>query len=356
MADPYANIANQYAQEQEFGTRLYSGLDQQRAQAPNQLFDRFMSAYQMQLQQKRAEEEMRRKQQHEDTYLKMAQDREANDASAGKAKFAEWVNSNYKEGENDKVAEMLGRSVGYQPEEIAAMLPKGIKTPAVIRPDTATLPDAGGLPGETITLEPDSPSTSTPGMGALRGRNEAEAGRKQLKDDRDYETKKIANQIRSARQQAAEELNPGKKKVLEAHARSLEANARRAGYMVDEYLPQVLEIRQDQTNIAGGNLEQRKVEEEGRNTRGEKPPKASDPLDHEAKILRVIKARQAGVWDSKKLAQIEADTRKEFAGGGSAPAPKAPKAASKKVEAKRQFSPSTGKTKIIYTDGTFEIQ
>jgi len=94
MADPYANIANQYAQEQEFGTRLYSGLDQQRAQAPNQLFDRFMSAYQMQLQQKRAEEEMRlrqqteaRNQQRADTYAQMAKDREIRDQNTARGQL-----------------------------------------------------------------------------------------------------------------------------------------------------------------------------------------------------------------------------------------------------------------------------
>jgi hypothetical protein len=65
--NPYAQVADQFSQELGRGVQYDAQNAQAAAQQPLTLFDRFMSQYQRQYQQKMQQEEMARKQQHEDT-------------------------------------------------------------------------------------------------------------------------------------------------------------------------------------------------------------------------------------------------------------------------------------------------
>lgn len=178
MADPYANAANQYGQEMEFGTRLQDQLGQRMADQPNQLFDRFMQAYQMQVRQKMLEQQMAqqqaaeaRRQQHEDTYLKMAQAKEINATSDDAY--------NQFSGDPQQRALYEGRfqALGVSPEQARTMLPK----------DTTMVPDQGPVVGQVGGVDIPMPQTSAdiktvPGMGGGYRQRIEEAARKLAAD------------------------------------------------------------------------------------------------------------------------------------------------------------------------------
>ena len=181
--DPYGNAANQYGQEMMYGTRLQAGLDQQKAEFPNQLYDRFMQAYQQQIRQKQLDAEMARKQQHEDTYLKMAQRGEERDNDVAKAKFADWISNNYKEGRDDGMAILLGKTAGLDPDSVKAMLPKGTTT--------------SEWQGPPMGIDSKITSTTTPGMGQRVAYQEGEQARKSADEQRKAEYGKARIEIQN---------------------------------------------------------------------------------------------------------------------------------------------------------------
>lgn len=181
MNDPYAQVANQFSQELGRGVQYADRNSQMLAQQPQTLYDRFMAQYQRQYQQKMAEQEMQRKQQHEDTYLKMAEDAEEKSVRASQATYAKWLHENYKEGENDSVARVLGKFAGFEDEAIESMLPKG----AFSVPDQGeTLPLPGG--GEVPMPQTSADIQKAPGVGGGRRMMEekaAELARKTREDE-----------------------------------------------------------------------------------------------------------------------------------------------------------------------------
>jgi hypothetical protein len=164
--NPYAQVADQFSQELGRGVAYDAQNAQAAAQQPLTLFDRFMSQYQRQYQQKMQQEEMARKQQHEDTYPKMAEDRDAKDELAAKAKFAAWIGDNYKEGENDQLALILGKASGHTKEEVEAMLPRG-RDEVAPQGEEMPLPQGGTF---AMPQAPNDPSqiTRIPGVGGGR--------------------------------------------------------------------------------------------------------------------------------------------------------------------------------------------
>lgn len=187
--DMYGQVANTYSQELQNGVRLQSALDMQGAQQPQQLFDRFMNAYQQEYLRRKAEQEMARKQQHEDTYLKMAQTREDRANDEAKANFANWISKNYKEGRDDGVAVLLGKAAGLDENAIQAMLPKGKDVPTVLPKAAPEVVDAGDgpveLPMPTDVAGYKGPmATHQPGMGQGVAYQEGEQARKQADVDR----------------------------------------------------------------------------------------------------------------------------------------------------------------------------
>ena len=159
--DPYGNAANQYGQEMQFGVRLQDALNQRQAEMPNQLFDRFMQSYQAQIKQRMLEQQMARQQQHEDTYLQMAKDREARDRASQINATADDIYNQY--GGDPGQREMFKSRLvaqGVSPERAEAMLPR----------DTTVVPDQGqkigNIGGQDITLPETAADIQTiPGVG-----------------------------------------------------------------------------------------------------------------------------------------------------------------------------------------------
>lgn len=178
MSDPYGNAANQYGQEMQFGVRLADTLGQRQAEMPNQLFDRFMQAYQMQVRQKMLEQQMAqqqaeaaRKAQHEDTYLKIAQ---ANQTNA----IGDDIYNQYS-GDPQQAEMYVSRleAAGVPRDRAQGMLPKG----------STVVPDRGEVIGQVGGADIPMPQTSAdiqqvPGVGGGYKQKLIEAARKAAAD------------------------------------------------------------------------------------------------------------------------------------------------------------------------------
>ena len=336
--DPYGNAANQYGQEMMYGTRLQAGLDQQKAEMPNQLFDRFMQAYQMQVRQKQLETEMARKQQHEDTYLQMAQRGEERDNDIAKAKFADWISKNYKEGRDDGMAILLGKTAGLDPDSVKAMLPKG----------TTMVPDqgqkVGSIGGQDITLpETEADIKKIPGMGQGVAYQEGEQSRKLADEQRKAEYGKARIEIQNRLAKIKEESALATDDLTRIRATLEASKLENLNRMLEAGGPEA-EVALKNARIANyGSLMGHRVED-----------KPGNPLNDELKVILIAeKDVPKDVFGNRdpKAVSASAENVKKRLGIGAKSTP----GVGKKV-VKELYSQSTGKTKIIYDDGTFEIK
>lgn len=190
--DMYGQVANTYSQELQNGVRLQSALDMQGAQQPQQLFDRFMNAYQQEYLRRRQEQEMARKQQHEDTYLKMAEERDRADKAKALNAILGDISQRYVGDPAQKAGYVSAlTALGKTPDEALSYIP----------PDTTYVPSQGEsigkLGGQDITMPQTSADIQrTPGMGG------------------EYKIKKAASELAA-------------KKAEDQNARSEQANALR---------------------------------------------------------------------------------------------------------------------------------
>lgn len=297
--DPYGNAANQYGQEMMYGTRLQAGLDQQKAEFPNQLYDRFMQAYQQQIRQKQLDAEMARKQQHEDTYLKMAQRGEERDNDVAKAKFADWISNNYKEGRDDGMAILLGKTAGLDPDSVKAMLPKGTYAKAPSAPDTQV-----EYNGETLNLpNPAMPSMEesyTPGRGQRVAYQEGEQARKSADEQRKAEYGKARIEIQNRLAKIKEESAVATDDLTRIRA-TLEASKL-------ENLNRMLEAGGPEAEVA---LKNARTANYG-SLMGERgTSKPSDPLNTELKLNRLAeKAVPKDVFGNRDPKAVTAQVEK----------------------------------------------
>ena len=293
--DPYGNAANQYGQEMMYGTRLQAGLDQQKAEFPNQLYDRFMQAYQQQIRQKQLDAEMARKQQHEDTYLKMAQRGEERDNDVAKAKFADWISNNYKEGRDDGMAILLGKTAGLDPDSVKAMLPKG----------ASFVPDQGAVIGQASGVDIPMPQTSadiktTPGMGQRVAYQEGEQARKSADEQRKAEYGKARIEIQNRLAKIKEESAVATDDLTRIRA-TLEASKL-------ENLNRMLEAGGPEAEVA---LKNARTANYG-SLMGERgTSKPSDPLNTELKLNRLAeKAVPKDVFGNRDPKAVTAQVEK----------------------------------------------
>jgi hypothetical protein len=188
--DMYGQVANTYSQELQNGVRLQAGLDQQMAQQPQQLFDRFMNAYQQEYLRRKQEQDMLRRQQHEDTYLKMAEEKDRADKAKALNAILDDISQRYVGDPAQKAGYISSlTALGKTPDEALSYIP----------PDTTYVPpqgeSIGKLGGQDITLPQTSADIKRiPGMGGeyLLRQKAAELAAKKAEEQQKFNYEKLA--------------------------------------------------------------------------------------------------------------------------------------------------------------------